>query len=132
MKPPAGVDLERWVQACVDATRAAPVDQSTQADLLCAISLFGSIVHDPQFFKRRISEGLMRESRYYQLLREEVARETTIRHISALLNTKFSTDVVNAVTPEIQNISDLQQLEELLLAAARVQSIETFAQMLHE
>ena len=44
MKPPAGMDIEHWVQACVDTTRAAPVDQETQADLLYGIYLFGSIV----------------------------------------------------------------------------------------
>ena len=41
MKPPAGMDTERWVQECVDVTQAAPVDQQTQADLLYGIYLFG-------------------------------------------------------------------------------------------
>ena len=34
MKPPAGTDIESWVQQCVDATRSAPVDQWTQEKLL--------------------------------------------------------------------------------------------------
>ena len=132
MKPPAGMDLERWVQACVDATRAAPVDQVTRADLLYGIYLFGSVVTDATLFERLIPEELMRESKGYQRQREKILRENTIKHISVVLKTKFSADVVNAVTPEIQNISDLQRLEELHLAAARVQSIEAFAQMLRE
>ena len=74
----------------------------------------------------------MRESKFYQRQREKILRENTINHISVVLKAKFSADVVNAITPEIQNISDLQRLEELHLAAARVQSIEAFAQMLHE
>ena len=132
MKPPTGMNPEHWMQECIDATRATPVDQQTQANLLYALYLFGSIVYDPQLFKRRIPEELMRESKGYQLEAERIARETTIRHISAVLKTKFSTDVVNALTPVIQNINDLQRLEELHTAAAKVQNVEAFAQMLHE
>lgn len=76
MKPISGMDSAGWVQECVDATMATSVDQGTQADLLCALSLFGSVVNDPQLFKRLIPEELipeelMIESKYYQLLREE-------------------------------------------------------------
>ena len=74
----------------------------------------------------------MRESKGYQLLREKFIRETTIRHISAVLKAKFSADVVNALTPVIQNISDVQRLEELHTAAAKAQNIEAFAQKLIE
>ena len=56
MKPPAGMGLERWVQACVDTTRAAPVDQATQADLLYATSLFGCVIHDSELYERLIPE----------------------------------------------------------------------------
>ncbi len=59
MQPPAGMNLERWVQECVDATIAAPVDQQTQADLLYAISLFGSLVHNSELYERKIPEELM-------------------------------------------------------------------------
>ena len=132
MRPPAGMDMEHWVQTCVDATRTSPVDQKTQADLLCAIALFGAIVHDAQFFKERIPEELMRESKYYQLLREEVARENTIENTLALLTDQFQAEAVNALTPALQRVNDLQKLKELHLAAAKVPNIETFAQMLNE
>ena len=39
---------------------------------------------------------------------------------------------VNALTPIIQNISDLQRLEELHIAAVKAQNIKTFTQMLSE
>ena len=130
MQPPAGMDPEHWVQACIDATRAVPVDQQTQADLLYAISVFGSIVYDPQVFKRRIPEELMQESKFYQLEHEKITRETTIRHILALLEQQFHAEAVRALTPAIQNIDDLQRLEYLHLAAARVPNIEAFAQEL--
>ena len=128
MEPPAGMDPEHWVQACIDATCTTAVDQQTHADLLYGLSLFGSIGHDPQVFKRRIPEELMRESRFYQLM----LRENTIEHIIALLEQQFHTEAARALTPMLQNIDDLERLKELHLAAARVPNIETFAQMLHE
>lgn len=132
MKPPAGMDIESWLQQCVDATRSAPIDQRTQADLLCAISLFGSIVHNPQFFQQRIAEGLMQESKYYQLLSEKFTIETTIENTLALLEDQFQAEAVNALTPALRSVNDLQKLKQLHLEAAKVKSIETFAQMLKE
>ena len=128
MKPPTGMDSEHWVQTCIDATRATPVDQRTQTDLLYALYLFGSIVYDPQVFKRRIPEELMQESKGYQLM----LRETTIEYIIALLEDQFEPETVSALTPAIRKVTDLQKLKRLHLAAARVPNIETFAQMLHE
>ena len=119
-----------------DSTTAASVDQQTRGDLLCAISLFGSIVYDAQLFKRLIQAELMQESKYYQLLREEFmaegARETTIKHIIVLLKTKFTADAVSALTPNIQKINDLQRLEQLHLAAAQAKSLEAFKQIIQE
>lgn len=132
MQPPAGMGLKRWVQECVDITMAVPVDQETQADLLYATSLFGCIVHNSELYERLIPEELMRESKFYQRQREKILRENTINHISVVLKAKFSADIVNALTPLIQSISDVQRLEELLDAAAKVQNIEAFTQMLHE
>lgn len=74
----------------------------------------------------------MQESKTYQRQREKILRENTIKHISTVLKAKFSADIVNALTPIIQNITDLQRLEELHTAAAKVQDIETFTQMLSE
>lgn len=126
MKPPAGMDIERWVQACVDTTRAAPVDQRTQADLLHGISVFGGIIYNAELLNRLIPEELMLESKTYQLM----LRKNTIKHIIALLEQQFHTEAVRALTPMLQNIDDLERLEELHLAAARVPNIETFAQKL--
>ena len=74
----------------------------------------------------------MQESKTYQRQRERIIRENTIKHISVVLKAKFPADIVNALTPAIQNISDVQRLEELLDAAAKVQNIEAFVQMLQE
>ena len=132
MKPPAGMDIERWVQACVDVTRAVPVDQETQADLLYGISVFGGIVYNAELLERLIPEVLMQESKTYQRQMERAAREATIENTLALLEDQFQAEAVNALTPELRSINDLQKLKQLLVAAARVQNIEAFEQMLHE
>ncbi|MDE0323009.1 MAG: hypothetical protein OXN27_03735 [Candidatus Poribacteria bacterium] len=63
---------------------------------------------------------------------EQERRESAIRHILVVLKTKFSADTVNILTPAIENIDDVERLEALLPAAVEVQSLETFAQILHE
>ncbi len=132
MKPPAGMEIEQWVQECVDAAIDAPVNQRMQADLLYAISLFGSIVHNPEIYERLIPEELMRESKFYQRQMEKAARETTIKNTLALLKSKFQADAVSALMPSLRNIDDLQRLEQLLIAASEVRNLEVFVQMLHE
>ncbi len=132
MKPPAGMDLEQWIQECVDVTLAASVDQRTQADLLYGIYLFGGIVYDTELFGRLIPEEFMRESKTYQYQVEKITRETTIKHILTLLKSRFQAEAVSALIPSLQNITDLQRLEKLLLAAAKVQNLDVFAQMLSE
>ncbi len=142
MKPKTGMDTEKWVQDCIDAAIAVSTDQQMQSDLLCALSLFGSIVHDAELFKRHIPEEIMQESKYYQLLREQFiaqgiaqgieqgARNTTIRHILALLESKFSEDAVKNISKKVESIDDLQRLEELHSAASKVQNLDTFLDML--
>ena len=63
---------------------------------------------------------------------EQERRESTIRHILVVLKTKFSSDIVNVLTPAIQNISTVERLEELLPAAVEAKSSEAFARILHE
>ena len=132
MQRPAGMVLERWVQECIDATRAAPVDQRTQADLLHGISVFGGIVYNAELLERLIPEELMQESKTYQRQRERIIRENTIENTLALLADQFQPETVSALTPAIRNVNDLQKLRQLLLAAAKVRNIEDFTQMLYK
>ena len=74
----------------------------------------------------------MQESKTYQRQRERILRENTINHISVVLKAKFPVDIVNALTPIIQNINDVRRLEELHIAAARGRNIEAFVQLLNE
>ncbi len=136
MKPPAGMDLERWLQQCIDATHSSLIDQQTQAELLYGIYLFGGVVYNSELLERLVSEGLMQESKTYQLLCEKLsekfARETTIENTLALLERRFAVDAVRALIPALQSIADSQKLKQLHLEAAEVQNIEAFAQMLNE
>ena len=132
MKPPAGMDSERWVQTCIDATRATPVDQEIQADLLHGISVFGGIVYNAELLERLIPEELMQESKTYQRQRERIIRENTVENTLALLEDQFQAETVSALTPALRNINDLQKLKQLLRAAARVRNIEDFTRMLYE
>ncbi len=80
----------------------------------------------------------MQESKYYQFLREQFiaqgieqgARNTTIRHILALLESRFSEDAVRNISAKVEGIDDLQRLDELLITASKVQSLDTFLNML--
>ena len=72
----------------------------------------------------------MQESKFYQYLQEKVARETTIEHISVVLKTKFSKELVDALTPALQDIDDLERLKDLYIQAIHAQSLQAFAQKL--
>lgn len=74
----------------------------------------------------------MQESKTYQYLREKFLREATIENTLALLKRRFHTEEVSALTPALQNINDLERLQQLLVAVPEMQSLEAFAQMLHE
>ena len=50
MKPPKGMTTKAWVQKCVETVQTAAVDNRTRSTLLFALSVFGSLVHDPELF----------------------------------------------------------------------------------
>lgn len=89
-------------------------------------------MYESELLDRLIPKKLMRESKTYQRQAERVTKETTVRHILTLIKRQFRPETVNALTPAIENIDDLQRLEQLLIAASEARNIESFAQMLHE
>ena len=44
------------------------MDSETRSTLLYALSLLGSLAHDPELFQRLISEETMRESPFYEIV----------------------------------------------------------------
>ena len=143
MKPPDNMPLERWVQHCIDTTIATPVEPPTKGNLLYGLSLFGGLVHDQSLFQR-IPEELMQESSVFQHQREKFiaegitqgitqgAKEATLKNLLTVLNAKFHTEAVRALTPALENIDDLQRLEQLLLTAVNAESLETFTEKLFD
>ena len=76
----------------------------------------------------------MLESAFVQLYMDEARKEGEMKgiidSILALLGTQFHPDAVQALKPTLQDIKDLQRLQQLLLAAARPESLEAFMQNL--
>jgi len=147
MKPPDDMPLDRWVQQCIEATINVPVDSPTKGTLLYGLSLFGELVHNPSLFEQ-IPEAIMQESPFWQRQRDKFmaqgieqgieqgvkqgAKEATCRNLLTVLSTKFHREAVRALTPALENIDDLQRLEQLLLIAVNVKSLEDFTEVLFE
>ena len=135
MKPPAGMDLEAWLQKCVETTQTAPVDSQTRGTLLFALSTFGSLAHDPTFFQKHISEEMMQESPFYQLVIqrgiEQGAREILIKNILSVLIARFPHSDTEQVEQTLEAILSLDRLTELHLTAVQTPSFETFRQVLN-
>lgn len=134
MNPPRGMPAEDWVRKCVDAAQAAPIDETTRATLLFAMSIFGSFVHSDEFFKRLITEETMQQSPFYEQLRqrhfqegiEQGARENAIENTIAVLNARFPHDDVNAVKIALEAMQNLERLKQLNLNASLAPSFEAF------
>ncbi len=151
MKPPEEMPLDQWVQQCIDATIATPVDPPTKGTLLYGLSLFGSLIHDQGLFEQ-IPEELMQESAVFQRQREKFieqgitqgieqgieqgiaqgTKDATLKSLLTVLNAKFHVEAVRAITPALQNIDDLQRLEQLLFTAVNAKTVDTFTEALFE
>ena len=79
-------------------------------------------------YRRNLCVNLKLTNTYVRKFLKRIPSKT----LMALLADQFQTEDVNALTPALQRVNDLQKLKELHLAAARVPNIETFAQMLNE
>lgn len=134
MKPPVGMNTEAWLERCVETTRTAPVDSQTRGTLLFALSTLGSLAHDPTFFEKHISEEMMQESPFYQLVIqrgiEQGAREVSIKNILSALSTRFPHSDTQHVEQALEAIFSLDRLTELHLTAIQTPSFEAFLQAL--
>lgn len=134
MKPPAGVDSESWVQRCVSATRAAPVDADVRATLLFGLSIFGSLAHNVELFHKFISEEVLMESPFYEEVIkrwleqgiERGAREATIENTLTVVTERFPFADIVELKSRLEGISDIDRLKQLGVAASLVPSFEAF------
>lgn len=58
------------------------------------------------------------------------ARETTVKHILAVLDTRFQSILVQGLKPAVEQIEDLQTLDELHREAIVAPSLEAFTETL--
>lgn len=134
MKPPAGMDSESWVQRCVSATRAAPVDADVRATLLFGLSIFGSLAHNVELFHKFISEEVLMESPFYEEVIkrwleqgiERGAREATIENTLAVVTERFPFADIVALKSRLEGISDIDRLKQLGVTASLAASFEAF------
>ena len=133
-----GMTSEAWVEKCVETTVSARVDDQTRATLLFALSIFGSLAHSPELFQAFISEEIMRESPFYEVVMqrgieqgiEQGARETSINNILAVLTARFRQRDLQPVKYALEAIPDTDRLTQLLQTAALTPTFEVFLQAL--
>ena len=139
MKPPEGIETETWLRRCVEATEAAPVDSQTRGTLLFALSTLGSLVHDPMFFQKLISEDMMQESPFYEIIIqrgieqgiEQGSREMSIKNILSVLTKRFPQQDMQQVAEALDAITSLDRLMRLHTIALDTSSVETFLEVLN-
>ena len=156
MKPPADISAEQWLEKCVASAETAPVEKAVRDDLVATLGILSALAYDNELVNQLIKEEIVQKSTFFQEHlekatqrvtqealeqglqqgieqgREQERRGSTIRHILVVLKTKFSPDIVNVLTPAIQNVSDIERLEQLFSAAVEAQSLEAFARDLQE
>ena len=134
MRPPAGMTGEAWIEKCVETTLSAQVDNRTRATLLFALSIFGSLAHSPEVFQAFISEEIMQESPFYEVVMqrgiERGARETSIHNILAVLTARFPQHDPQSIQQALEAILDMDRLTQLVQTAALTPTFEAFLQTL--
>ncbi|MDE0686318.1 MAG: hypothetical protein OXI63_25605, partial [Candidatus Poribacteria bacterium] len=151
MKPPEGINSNRWLEKCVNVTATARTDQHTRDTLLAALGVFSGLVYEPQLIKQLLPEGIMQESPFFQHYIQEAKTEAKeeglkegieqgieqgerkgmIESIIALLGVQFKTDAVHALKPALESIDDMQDLKQVLLTVPESDSLEAFMQSLN-
>ena len=150
MRPPIGLTAAEWVEACVSKTYDAPVDSVTRATLLYALSLLGSLAHDPELFQQLIPEEIMQESPFYEIVLERGiergieqgiergieqgiargAREMGVKNILAVLRTRFPESDTRTVAVALERIREINRLDQLLNTALLADTFNDFSQAL--
>ena len=134
MKHPTDLTPRTWVEKCIETTQSAEVDSKMRATLLFSLSLFGSLVHPPEFFQDPILEATMQESPFYEyVIRqgiEQGARQMSIESTLATLNGRFPNADVDAIKPVLEAIDDLNRLKALNLNASIAESFNAFRERL--
>ena len=139
MKPPAGVSEMEWTTHCAEVTQSLPLDTARRNNLLVELWVMSGLAHNRQNLLSLVPEDIMNNSSVYQMIIERGIetgkklgmRELAIENILYSLNRRFNISIAaDMLTPSLEKIDDLQHLNQLMRAAAEVEHIEEFMQML--
>ena len=80
MKRPDEMDSEAWLQSCIDAARALPLEDSVKVDILGGLTIFSGLRYESDIINKIITqEGLMdaimRESSFAQYIMKQAREE---------------------------------------------------------
>ncbi|RKU27406.1 hypothetical protein C6497_11710 [Candidatus Poribacteria bacterium] len=136
MRPPLNLNTEAWLQKCVETTESAPVDPQTRSTLLYALTTLGSLNYDPNLFQKLISEEMMQESPFYEIIMQrgiergivQGSLQVCIKNILSVLTERFPSSDTTPVAEILESIQDLDRLSELLRLAVQTSSVDTFLQ----
>ncbi len=124
MEPPADMTPEAWVEKCIETTQAADVSREMRANLLFALSVFGSLVHPNELFQKPRLEAIMQESPFYEQVMkrgdeqgyerglEQGEFRTKQEYVIKLLTHQFP-EISDTVVEEIRGITEFSQLDTL-------------------
>jgi predicted transposase YdaD len=87
------------------------------------------MMHEFPLVQRFIEQGIEQGR---QEGRQEGERKGVVESILTLLGTRFQSDAVQVLKPNLESIGDLPRLRELLITASDAQSLEAFMQSLRQ
>ena len=131
-----------WLETCMRAVQAQPLDRATKADCLAGMSLLSGLVYGRDTVAAIfLKEGLMdiiRESPVAQYLTqqgieqgiEQGGRKRAIEALLDVLEIRFALAAAEPLAARVQGIEDLQRLKHLHRAAIQVESLKAFQTLL--
>ena len=127
-----------WLETCMRAVQAQPLDRATQADCLAGMSLLSGLVYGRDTVAAIfLKEGLMdiiRESPVAQYLTqqgiEQGGRKRAIEALLDVLEIRFALAAAEPLAARVRGIEDLQRLKHLHRAAIQVESLKAFQTLL--
>ena len=127
-----------WLETCMRAVQAQPLDRATKADCLAGMSLLSGLVYGRETVSAIfLKEGLMdiiRESPVAQYLTqqgiEQGGRERAIEALLDVLEIRFALGAAEPLAARVRGMEDLQRLKHLHRAAIQVESLKAFQALL--
>ena len=138
MLPPERMPPEQWLRRCVQTTDGLPLERTTKSNFLTDLAILSGLVHDSQTIINIISEETMYESSVIQHFTQrgiqqgiqQGQRQQSIEDILDILRIRFNPRRVEALSPKIELLDNLQTLRHLLRSAVQAPTPDEFEQVL--